>query len=75
MKVQLQGVVLFAPGTGSLRERFDMATGGGDLMNAVVIGATGATGKCLVGSLLEAKVMGWHGWVCVCVLKLCRKLL
>ena len=25
-------------------------------MNAVVIGATGATGKCLVGSLLKAKV-------------------
>ena len=33
-----------------------MATGGADLMNAVVIGATGATGKCLVGSMLKAKV-------------------
>ena len=34
-----------------------MATGGENLMKAVVIGATGATGKCLVGSLLKAKVM------------------
>ena len=34
-----------------------MATGGADLMNAVVIGATGATGKCLVGSMLKAKVV------------------
>ena len=33
-----------------------MATGGADQLNAVVIGATGATGKCLVGSLLKAKV-------------------
>ena len=34
-----------------------MATGGADLLNTVVIGATGATGKCLVGSLLKAKVL------------------
>ena len=27
-----------------------------DLMNAVVIGGTGATGKSLVGSMLKAKV-------------------
>ena len=34
-----------------------MATGGADLLNTVVIGATGATGKCLVGSLLKTKVL------------------
>ena len=33
-----------------------MATGGEDLMNAVVLGATGATGKSLVGLLLKTKV-------------------
>ena len=30
-----------------------MASGG---LNAVVIGGTGATGRCLLGSLLKAKV-------------------
>ena len=39
-----------------------MATGGADLLNTVVIGATGATGatgKCLVGSLVESKGKPW----------------
>ena len=34
-----------------------MASGGEQLMKAVVIGSTGATGRCVVGSLLRAKVM------------------
>ena len=29
---------------------------GGSKLNAVLIGATGATGRCLLGSLLQAKV-------------------
>ena len=33
-----------------------MATGGSASMAAVVIGGTGATGKCLVRTLLQAKV-------------------
>lgn len=32
-----------------------MASGGEQLMKAVVIGSTGATGRCVVGSLLRAK--------------------
>ena len=33
-----------------------MATASGLALRAVVAGATGATGKCLVGELLKAKV-------------------
>ena len=33
-----------------------MASGGQTPLNAIVIGGTGATGKCLVGYLLKAKV-------------------
>ena len=33
-----------------------MASGGQASLNAIVIGGTGATGRCLVGSLLKAKV-------------------
>ena len=34
-----------------------MAEGGKEKkMNAILIGATGATGRCLLGSLLRAKV-------------------
>ena len=48
-----------------------MATGGADLLNAVVIGATGATGKCLVGSLLKAKV----GQVSPAIIKLANNIM
>ena len=35
-----------------------MAEGGGEAekMNAILIGGTGATGRCMLGSLLQAKV-------------------
>ena len=35
-----------------------MAEGGGEAekMNVILIGGTGATGRCLLGSLLQAKV-------------------
>ena len=33
-----------------------MASGGPASLNAIVIGGTGATGRCLLGSLLKAKV-------------------
>ena len=40
------------------QQHLDMAEGGGEAekMNAILIGGTGATGRCMLGSLLQAKV-------------------